>query len=634
MSTTVEQTQREARERLDTWIQYRARTRRWKTSETYAALALIAATVVALVWANTGHSYEHFWHTPTTLAIGPISVNLTIHQWVDEGLMAVFFFMVGLDVRRDLTLGELRVPSRAILPAGAAIGGLVMPALIFLAIMGGAEGSHAWGAVISTDTAFALGMLALIGPKRAPRLRLFLLAFAVIDDIGALAVIAVFYPEQLSLPWLALAAAGLLVVWLLARRGVWRSLPYVLLAVVIWYAVFRSGVHATLAGVLIALLMPVRSLQSRDIDSVGELAALYRQSPNAGLTALLRDALNYAIPMNQRLSWVLPPYSNYIVVPLFALANAGIVISGETLGAAFGSRILWAVLGGLILGKLLGVLLGAGLVMWLVPGSRMPGLDLPRMAGIGALSGMGFTISLLVANIALDDPTQGDQARLGVLLATIIAFLLAWAIFTIGEKLWPLPDSKGDKIPRPFDPEEDLYFGDPDAPTQIVQYVDQSYEHRWRLVEALNEIHPHLNAGLASLTYRYKVTGPESYIAALALEAVAEMEGPWDEKTWRFHDAMGELRGDVSSQNITQIARDNGIDAHRMWELIDSGHGEERILRDSLEVDGFVEDAAPIIYINGQRFTRVLNRWTLSQAIGDHDLYGAPDGGDNSLAHS
>lgn len=634
MSTAVQDQQREARENLDRWIQYRARTRNLKTNETYAAFALIAATAIALIWANIGHSYEHFWHTPTTLALGPFSLNLTLHQWVDEGLMAVFFFMVGLDVRRDLTLGELRVPSRAILPAGAAIGGLVVPALLFLAIMGGEEGSHAWGSVISTDTAFALGMLALIGPGRAPRLRLFLLAFAVIDDIGALAVIAIFYSEQLNIAWLGVAAVGLFFVCLLARRGVWRSPPYVLFAIVTWYAVFRSGVHATLAGVLIALLMPVRHLRTRDFDSVTELAALYRQSPNAGLTALLRDALSYAIPMNQRLSWVLPPYSNYIVVPLFALANAGIVISGDTLSAAFGARIFWAVMGGLILGKMLGVLLGAGLIMWLVPGSRMPGLDLPRMAGIGALSGMGFTISLLVANIAIDDPTQSDQARLGILLATLIAFFVAWAIFVLGGRVWPLPEPKGETIPRPFDPEEDLYFGDPEASTQIVQYVDQSYEHRWHLVEALKEIHPHLNAGLANLTYRYKVTGPDSYIAALALEAVAEMEGPWAEKTWRFHDAMGELRGDVSNQNLTRIAHDNGIDAHRMWELIDSGHGEERILRDSLEVDGFAEDGAPIIYINGQRFTRVLNRWTLSQAINDGPLYGAPDGGEDSLTHS
>ena len=240
-------------EAVDAWLRRRLRLRDMQINETYAAVALTAATITALVWANVGHSYHSFWQTPASLAIGPFKVELSLHGWVDEGLMTAFFFMVGLDVRRDLTLGELRLPGRALLPVVSAIGGLVVPALAYSAITHGADGAHAWGSVISTDTAFALGMLALIGPKRAPRLRAFLLAFAVIDDIGALMVIAVFYSGSLYLMALGCAVLGLLGIMLLARRGVWRMPPYVLLAVVTWYALYRSGVHATLAGVPIAL---------------------------------------------------------------------------------------------------------------------------------------------------------------------------------------------------------------------------------------------------------------------------------------------------------------------------------------------------------------------------------------------
>lgn len=263
-------------EAVDAYLRQRLRQRRILTNETYAAVALVLATAAALVWANVGESYHAVWSTPLSVSAGGISIELTAHEWVDEGLMTAFFFMVGLDVRRDLTLGELRLPGRALLPAAAALGGLIVPALIYLLISLGTGGTHAWGTVISTDTAFALGMLAVVGPRRAPRLRLFLLAFAVIDDIGALLVIALFYSESLNLVALGAAVLGLVGVWGLARRGVWRAPPYLILAVIIWYAFYRSGVHPTLAGVLIALLMPVYGVRSQDVDGASELARLYR----------------------------------------------------------------------------------------------------------------------------------------------------------------------------------------------------------------------------------------------------------------------------------------------------------------------------------------------------------------------
>ncbi|MED5803851.1 Na+/H+ antiporter NhaA [Gordonia sp. Z-3] len=308
---------------VDDALRRRRRRNRLFNNETYAAIALLAATIAALIWANVGTGYDAFWHTSAAITVGGSSIDLTLHEWVDEGLMALFFFMVGLDVRREFSLGDLRLPGRAVLPVAAALGGLVVPAVTYLVIAGRTEAADAWGVVISTDTAFALGALALIGPRNAPRLRLFVLALAVIDDIGALTVIGLVYTDELDVVALLWAAVCLAGIWLLQRLGVWRLPPYAFLGVLTWYAVYESGVHATLAGVLIALLMPVRSLRRHDLENATEIFHLFRQAPTPGTALAVRDSLVYAIPLNQRLSAALPRYVNYIVVPLFALANAG-----------------------------------------------------------------------------------------------------------------------------------------------------------------------------------------------------------------------------------------------------------------------------------------------------------------------
>ncbi|MCL3778050.1 MULTISPECIES: Na+/H+ antiporter NhaA [unclassified Actinomyces] len=606
-------------DKVDEYLRWRRRRHDLHTNETYAAIALAVSTLAALVWANVGEGYHAFWDTPAAIALGSFTVELSLHGWVDEGLMTVFFFMVGLDVRRDLALGEMRLPGRALLPAAAAVGGLVVPSLLYLLLIGGADGAHAWGTVISTDTAFAIGMLALIGPRRAPRLKAFLLAFAVIDDIGALLVIAVFYSSELNLVALSLALVGLTGVWLMARRGVWRVPPYLLLGIAIWYALYRAGVHATLAGVLIALLMPVYSVRPRDVDAAVEVASLFRQAPAPGTAAVLREALSYSMPLNQRLSFLLPPYVNYAVVPLFALANAGVVLSGQALNAAASSRIMWAVIGGLVVGKLVGVSLAAGLVWRLVPGSRVAGLDMPRMLGLGALSGMGFTISLLVAGLALDDEVARDQARIGVLCASLLALGLATIIFRLGDRFWPLPEDRGETLARAMDVETDLIYGAPDAPNVLVNYADMTYEGRWRLVEALWGIQPLVSSGQLVMVLRHKVTGPDSLLAALALEAAWHQEQEaTDGQVLLFplHDAIASLRGRVTEKSLTRASREVGLDAHAMWERLSSAVDEPKVLRDSLEVDGLTEEPGePVLYLNGRRLHGLFNRWTLSEAV-------------------
>ncbi|MBP3089089.1 Na+/H+ antiporter NhaA [Corynebacterium sp. sy017] len=577
-------------------------------NETYAAAALVIATFIALIWANIGTGYEEFWHTHAGLSLGNFELRLTLHEWVDEGLMAFFFFMVGLDVKRELVIGELRLPGRALLPAAAAIGGLIAPAVLFYALTSSSTVSSAWGTVISTDTAFALGLLALIGPRNAPRLRLFLLGFAVIDDIGALAVIGFCYTDQLNFLALGIAALLLVGIWVLQRIGVWRLFPYMVFALGTWYAVFSSGVHATLAGVLIALLLPVRVINRHDLEATHEIYHLFRQAPTPTTAQTVRESMVYLIPLNQRLSAALPFYVNYLVVPLFALANAGVIITSDTLSQATQSLLTWGIIIGLVVGKLLGITLSSALVLRFVPSARLPGLDLPRIAGIGALSGMGFTISLLVAGLALDDPHQQSQARMGVLGASLLAVIVAILIFRLGDRYAPLAAPKGETLVRPIDPEHDHIYGAADAQVSVVQYTSMTYGYRTRMTETLRETYDLADDNRINVVYRHHIENPEDLLPALALEAASHQH-----KFFAMHDALVQAEGELDEKTIYAIAADIGLNVETFRQRISRGEDMARIEDDNLDVEHIESDGDSIVYVNGQRISGPINRWRLME---------------------
>lgn len=586
-------------------------------SDTNAAFALAIATAVALIWANLGDSYSHFWHTEAGFSIGEFHFHLSLHEWVDEGLMTLFFFMVGLDVRRDITLGELRNPRQALLPIAAALGGLIVPILLYIALTSGSGYESAWGTVISTDTAFALGMLALIGPKNAPRLRTFLLAFAVIDDIGALSVIALFYTDDLKVEGLLVAGIGLILIWLLARRGAWQSFPYIIIGIITWAAMYYSGVHATLAGVLIALLMPVYAPRREDTNTTSKLFDLYRQAPVPGSAQAVRLSLTHAVPLNQRLSDFLPGYVNFLVVPLFALANAGIAITSDSISAAMSSAVTWGVVLGLVGGKFLGVVLGAWLVFRFVPSSRLHGLDMPRMAGIGALSGLGFTISLLVAGMAISDPEVQDQGRIGVLLASALALILATAIFRLGDRFAPLNPPSGEFLPRPIDPEWDHLQGSGsfNAPVQVVLYTDYGPGKNTKFAHALWQSYYELNQDpRISYTLRHTAQNPIAEYISLSIEAAAEQGAfvPYHEELSRVTDTNEHFGCDV----VTEVASSLNLDMGRLRARIHSGADLPRIQQDLLDLpEELRESADPVLYINGRRVTGPLNAWVIGSRL-------------------
>jgi NhaA family Na+:H+ antiporter len=350
--------------------------------EVLSGVVLLAATVAALVWANVDPSgYEDLWSTE-------LPRHLDLRHAVNDGLMVFFFFVVGLEIKRELVVGELQDRRAAMLPVVAAIGGMVVPAAIFLAFNAGGEGSDGWAIPMATDIAFALAVLAIVGSKAPRELKVFLLALAIVDDIGAILVIALFYVDDISPAWLLGAAATVLAVLAMRRAKVSHPLWYLVPAVVLWFSTYESGVHATIAGVMLGLLTPVGEVGGRQV-----------------LTEL-EDRIH--------------PWTSYLVVPLFALANAGVVVRGDTLEAAATGAVAWGVGLGLLVGKPLGILAGAALGIRLGIADLPSSLRLKHLSGVALIAGIGFTVSLFVADLAFEGVLLGE-AKVAILLGSLVA---------------------------------------------------------------------------------------------------------------------------------------------------------------------------------------------------------------------
>lgn len=360
--------------------------------EASSAALLLAAAIAALLWANSPWkaSYQTFWHTELALRLGGAELVLDFRHWVNDGLMVFFFFVLGLEVKREVVLGELTDRRRTAVPLAAAVAGLVVPALVYLAFNPSGEAARAWGVVISTDTAFLLGVLVLVGPACPAQLRLFLLTMAVADDVGALTIIAVFYTGDLRLLPLALAAAGLgLMLVLRFVLLVWRGPAYLVVGVGIWLAMQASGVHPTIAGVVIALFTPVFAPGREAVEDAARLTRAFRQSPNPEFARAARLGIERSVSPNERLHRLYEPWASYAVVPVFALANAGVSLDATTVQGALRSPVTLGIIAGLVLGKLAGVLLGVGVALGLRLGRLAPGVDGWQLLGGASLSGIG-----------------------------------------------------------------------------------------------------------------------------------------------------------------------------------------------------------------------------------------------------
>ncbi|HEX8390932.1 MAG TPA: Na+/H+ antiporter NhaA [Longimicrobium sp.] len=414
---------------------------RFAHAESAGGIVLVACTLIAIVAANSPwrEAYHHFWETPLSFRFGGQELSYTLHHWVNDGLMAVFFFLVGLEIKREFLVGELASARRAALPIAAALGGMVVPALIYALVNLGGEGARGWGIPMATDIAFALGVLALLGPRTPLSLKVFLAALAIVDDLGAVLVIAVFYTDHIN--WTALGIGGVVLVMLvlLNRLGARKPLTYVALGAGLWVAFLLSGVHATVAGVLLAMTIPARTrIDTAEFLDRGKLIlnhfdAAGEEGPsvltNKGQQAAVQEmenACEAAQAPLQRIEHELHYWVAFGIIPLFALANAGVHLSGN-LAAAFREPVTLGVLLGLVLGKPIGITLFAWLSVRLRISELPSGANWRSIGGVALLGGIGFTMSLFISALAFPEhPEFNEEAKLGIFMASFIAGILGW----------------------------------------------------------------------------------------------------------------------------------------------------------------------------------------------------------------
>ena len=413
--------------------------------EAASGILLLAAAVVALVWANSPFAASYFglWNAPVTVDVGALEISKPLLLWINDGLMAVFFFVVGLEIKREVLVGELSDPRKAALSVAAALGGMLVPAGIYAAVNAGGEGAAGWGVPMATDIAFALGVLALLGPRVPLALKVFVTAVAIVDDLGAVLVIAFFYTAELTTSALAVAAGALAALVLLNVMGARRPWPYALLGVVLWVAFLKSGLHATIAGVLLAMTIPAR----RRIDApeflrrAELLLAEFREDLRPGKAEPTEDQRHavHSLEMAaeavetplQRLEHALHPFVAFVVIPVFALANAGVALGGDV-AATLGTPVTLGIVLGLFAGKQVGIVAFAWLAARMGIAALPRGVAWRQVWGVSLLCGIGFTMSLFIASLAFPDPALLERAKVGILAGSLISGVAGAAVLLAG----------------------------------------------------------------------------------------------------------------------------------------------------------------------------------------------------------
>lgn len=570
-------------------------------TESGSAGLLLGAAVVALVWANSPWSdgYTSLWSTDVSLSVGTTEITTSLAQIVSDGLMALFFFVIGLEVRREFSIGELTDRRRAVIPMVAGLFGMLIPALIFLAINGSGEAASGWGIVIGTDTAFLLGALALIGPRFSTQLRIFLLTLTVIDDIVAVTVIGVAYSGTIHIGPLLLMFAAAIALALLSRSGAWRAWPYVLLLLALWSATVGAGLHAAIAGMLGGLLIAAREPERADVEGAATRFRAFRQSPMASVSRTAKQGLQQAISINERFMLGLHPWTSFVIVPLFALANAGVDLRDGVLGAALVSPITWGVALGLVAGKLIGISAGTWLGVRFGLGRLPQGVAMSHILGGAALSGIGFTVSLLIIGLAFEDQTMRDQAIVGVLFALVLATLLGWLTFWFaarfrGERDADLPRF----LDRPVDPAVDHIRGPADAPLTLVEYGDFECPFCAKATGVARELRERFGDDLRYVFRHLPLADVHPYAELAARAAVAaDNQG----RFWEMHDTLFADQANLELGDLISHAADLDLDMEQfLWDL-DSSDTAWRVRTDVASAEASGARGTPTFFVGTRR---------------------------------
>jgi Na+/H+ antiporter NhaA len=595
--------------------------RSFLTTETGGAAVMLAATIAALLWANSpwSHSYESVWTTKLSIRIGGDGISADLRTWVNQGLMTFFFLVVGLEAKRELDLGELRERRRLAIPVFAAIGGVLAPILIYLAFNAGRAGAHGWGAAMSSDTAFALGVVALLTPRTATRLRVFLLTLAVVDDLAALLVIATVYTKHVSLVALAVAVGlfGLLIALRYAPAG--RRVASIVVAVGIWVAMFKSGIDPVISGLAIGLATSAYPPSREDLERATALTRSFREQPTPELARSAQQSLVSAISANERLQYELHPWTSYVIVPLFALANAGIHLTGTLLGHAVRSPITLGILVGYVAGKPIGIYTGT----WLASRPRLHGprspLSGPVLLGGSACAGVGFTVSLLISSLAFSG-RRLDEARLGTLASVIVAPIVAWAVFAVVRRL---PSGvRARQIGRTAedildlsedpDPEHDHVRGPDDAPVTLVEYGDFECPYCGQAEQVIRELLAEHGDDVRYVWRHLPLNDvhPTAQMAAEASEAAAAQG-----KFWEMYDTLLSHQGELSPRDLARHAQELGLDVDRFRDELRRREYAARVSEDVASADESGVSGTPTFFINGRRHYGVYDIDTLTEEV-------------------
>jgi Na+/H+ antiporter NhaA len=595
--------------------------RSFLSTETGGAMVLLVATIVALVWANSPwwDSYESVWTTKLAITIGDAGITADLRHWVNQGLMTFFFLVVGLEAKRELDLGELRERRRLAIPAVAAIGGMLVPVGIYLAINAGGPGAHGWGTAMSTDTAFALGALALLTPRAATRTRVFLLSLAVVDDLCALLVIAIFYTERVSLTALAIAVAFFGVLLALRYAPAWRRPVSIAVAVGLWVALFESGIDPVIAGLAIGLATSAYPPSRDDLERATALARSFREQPTPEFARSAQQGVLSAISPNERLQYGLHPWTSYVIVPLFALANAGVHLTGTLISDAARSPITLGILVGYVVGKPVGIV-GAS---WIATrpalhGPRSP-LSGPLLAASGAVAGVGFTISLLIATHAFEG-RRLDEAKLGALATVVVAPVVAWAVLQVVRRLPATLRAR--QIARTaddildlsddIDPSRDHIRGPEDAPVTLLEYGDFECTYCGQAEDAIRELLASFGDDVRYVWRHLPLNDvhPHAQLAAEASEAAAAQGRFWD-----MHDILLTHQGELRPRDVTSYAKQLGLDAARIAEDLRRREHAPRVSEDVASADESGVSGTPTFFVNGRRHYGPYDIATLTETV-------------------
>jgi Na+/H+ antiporter NhaA len=577
-------------------------------------MLLLMATVTALVWANSPWSgaYEAVWETQASVSVGGATLAMDVEHWINDGLMALFFFVVGLEVRREFSIGTLTQRSRAVIPVLAALGGVTVPALLFVALAP-EEARHGWGVVVGTDTAFMLGALAVVGPRFATQLRIFLLTLTVIDDIVAVSVIGLFYTEAIHPPALVAMLALGVAMSLLCRIGTWRSAPYVIVVLAMWLAAHEAGLHASIAGMLGGLLVAAHTPRREAVEKAVARFQAFRQSPLVEVGRSARLGIDRALSVNERLQTVLHPWTSYVIVPVFALANAGVDLRDGVFGRALASPLTWSVALALVVGKLVGVGLTALAAARAGLGPMPQGVRSGHVLGGAALSGIGFTVSLLIAGLAFDDPVLRDEATVGVLLSAVLATAVGWAVFRIAASWRGQRDAD---LPRVLDRDVEVGLdhvrGPHDAPLTLVEYGDFECPFCARATGVARELQERFGPELRYVFRHLPLTDvhPHAELAARAAVA-ADAQG----RFWEMHDLLFAHQDELGFEDLVGYAAELGLDVEAFLRDLAAEPTAERVRADVASAEGSGARGTPTFFIGRDRHVGPYDAQTLARAL-------------------